>query len=46
MGGGGWTGGEVGGGKREMPVVGVHDSFLKNSSQKKKAGSGGSGLLK
>lgn len=24
-----------GGGRREMPVVGVHDSFLKNSSQKR-----------
>lgn len=32
-----------GGGRREMPVVGVHDSFLKNSSQKR---GGGGGLLK
>lgn len=29
-------GGQEGGGRKEMPVVGVHDSFLKNSSQKKK----------
>lgn len=30
-----------GGGRREMPVVGVHDSFLKNSSHTQKSGDSG-----